>query len=219
MRIIIIGAGPIAAVAAKLLIERESEVVIIDEDEERLDALSHDLDSGFLRGHGSKPAVLREAGVGEGDFVFCLTDDDQTNILAALVGRSLGAERIVVKVEDGELEALCKELGLRDVIVPDRTTGQALADLVAGGLGEDPASVIKHHARFFSFTLREEEVPRLADLGLPKQSRIVCIYRNKKLILPDEDTELRKGDEVVLIADASRLEELAENWGQPPEEG
>ena len=218
MRIVIIGAGPIAVVAARLLIDRDNEVVIIDSDEDRIDALSNDLDCGFLRGDGSKPAVLREAGVGEGDFLFCVTDDDQTNILAALVGRSLGADRIVVKVEDGELESLSKELGLEDVIVPDRTTGQALADLVAGGLGVEPASVVKHHARFFSFTYKEEEPSRLSELGLPKESRVVCIYRDKKLLLPDDDTELKDSDEVVLIAHASRLEELRDTWGRPAHE-
>lgn len=218
MRIIIIGARPIAVVAARLLIERENEVVIVDQDEEEIDTLSADLDCGFLKGDGSKPAILREAGVGQGDFLFCLTDDDERNILAALVGRSLGAERIVVKVEDGELESLCKELGLKDVIVPDRTTGQALADLVAGGLGVEPTSVVKHHARFFSFTFREEEPCPAAELGLPRQTRIVCIYRDKKLLLPDDGTEIKKGDEVVVIAHSSHLEELAETWGKAPEQ-
>ena len=215
MRIVIIGAGPITVVAAQLLIDRDNEVVIIDDDQDTLDALSENLDCGFLRGDGSKPAVLREAGVGEGDFLFCVTEDDQTNILAALVGRSLGADRIVVKVEDSELESLCKELGLEDVIVPDRTAGQALADLVAGGLGVEPASVVKHRARFFSFTYKEEEPVKLSELDLPKESRIVCLYRDEELLLPTDDMELRESDEVVLIAHAKRLEELAEKWGEP----
>lgn len=215
MRVVIIGAGPIAVVAARLLVDRDHEVVIIDDDEETIDALSQDLDCGFIRGDGSKPAVLREAGIGEGDFLFCITGDDQTNILAALVGRSLKADRVVVKVEDSELESLCKELGLQDVFVPDRTTGQALADLLAGGLGVEPASVVKHHARFFSFIFKKEERRKLADLDLPEQTRIVCIYRDEKLLLPDDGTELRNGDEVVLITDASRLDQLAEQWGQP----
>ncbi len=213
MRVVIVGAGAVAVVAARLLVERGNEVVMIERNEELIEELSENLDCGFVHGDGSKPADLREAGVGDGDTLFCLTDDDQTNILAALVGRSLGVGHIVVKVEDAELESLCGELGLDDVIVPDRTTGQALADLAVGGLGADPASVVKHHARFFSFTWREAARP-LAELELPEEARVVCLYRGGKLLLPKDDTELADGDEVVMIAHARHLETLAERWGE-----
>lgn len=213
MRIVMIGAGPMTVITAGMLIQRGHEVVIVEIDREIVDRLSDELDCAFVVGDGSRPALLREIGVGEKDFLFCLTNDDHTNILAALVGRSLGAERIVPKVEDQELELLCKELGLNDVIVPDRTTGQALADLVSRGLGVAPSSVIKHHARFFSFTYREDEPRPIDELELPKQSRIVCIYRDQDLLLPNGETEIRKDDEIVVIAHADRLKALSERWG------
>jgi trk system potassium uptake protein TrkA len=106
-------------------------VVIIEQDKERIDALTEEIDCGFLHGDGSKPAILREADPEGTQVLFALTGNDQANILASLVGRSLGFKRVVTKIEDPELEHICKELGLEDVIVPSRTIGRFLAERYA----------------------------------------------------------------------------------------
>jgi len=131
MRAVFIGAGSLAVVTAKLIRERGEEVVIIEQDKERIDALADELDCGFLHGDGSKPAMLREANPEGTDVLFALTGNDQANILASLVGRSLGFKRVVTKIDDYEFEHICKELGLEDVIVPTRTVGRFLAERYA----------------------------------------------------------------------------------------
>jgi trk system potassium uptake protein TrkA len=128
MRAVFIGAGALSVAAAKLLRDKGEEVVIIEQDKERIDALTEEIDCGFLHGDGSKPAMLREANPEGTQVLFALTGNDQANILASLVGRSLGFKRVVTKIEDPELEHLCKELGLEDLIVPSRTIGRFLAE-------------------------------------------------------------------------------------------
>jgi trk system potassium uptake protein TrkA len=128
MRVVFIGASSLAVLTAKLMRERGDEVVIIEHDKDHIDALTEELDCGFLHGDGSKPAILREADPNGTDVLFALTDNDQANILASLVGRSLGFKRVVTKIQDAELEHICKELGLEDIIVPSRTIGRFLAE-------------------------------------------------------------------------------------------
>jgi trk system potassium uptake protein TrkA len=131
MRAVFIGAGSLAVVTAKLMRERGEEVVIIEQDKDRIDALAEQIDCGFLHGDGSKPAMLREADPEHTDVLFALTGNDQANILASLVGRSLGFKRVVTKIDDFEFEHICRELGLEDVIVPSRTVGRFLAERYA----------------------------------------------------------------------------------------
>ena len=57
MRAVFIGAGSLAVVTAKLIRERGEEVVIIEQDKERIDALAEQIDCGFLYGDGSKEKV------------------------------------------------------------------------------------------------------------------------------------------------------------------
>jgi len=212
MRVVFIGAGTLTAMTARMLLPR-AEVVVIERDRERIEALSEELDCGFLHGDGTRPAMLREADPEGTDFLFCLTGNDQTNIIASLVGRSLGFERVITKLEDEELEHICIELGLSDSIIPDNTIARHLADMVAGEDMEELELMIRGDVRLFSFVAREQDQGPLEEVGLPAQSRVVCLYREGECLLPQADTRLREDDEVVLISHRRHLAELRERWG------
>ena len=213
MRIVFIGAGSLSVATARLLLRRRHEVVIIEREKERIDALTGDLDCGFLHGDGSRPAVLREVDPASCDFLFCLTGADQANILASLVGRSLGFKRVVTKIEDAELGHVCLELGLRDTIIPTHTIGGYLAEMVAGHDPLEISGMIKGEARMFSFVAEEDTSSE--KLELPTGARLVCLYRKGDLVLPRGDTGIKKGDEVVLLVEHKVLEKVAERWGKP----
>lgn len=213
MRVVFIGASTLAILTAQTLVSRGHEVVIVEKDQSVVDTLSETIDCGFLHGDGTKPAVLREADPQETDFLFCLSGDDQTNIIASLVGRSLGFRRVVTKVDDEELEHICIELGLTDTIIPDLTIGRYLADIVEGQDIMELALMIKGDARVFSFVARGEDEKLVADLGLPPMARAVCLYRDEEFLLPEKDTRIKKGDEVVLLSHRDNLVALQQLWG------
>lgn len=212
MKIVIVGATSVAVTTAEALISAKYDVVIIEREKERIDALKDRLDVGFINGDGTKPAILREAKPAEGDLLLCMTNNDQANILASLVGRSLGFERIVTKIEDPEFEHICRELGLGDVIIPDRNTAQSLVDMVTGRLAEDFAAFFKADVRLFSFVVTDDESGPVGELDLPEKTRPIMIYRGDELVLPDADTALKKDDEVVLVTRSDQLDNLDERW-------
>ena len=213
MRAVFIGASSLAVMTTRFLLQRGHEVVIVERNRESIEALTEELDCGFLHGDGSKPAILREADPDETDMFFCLTGNDQTNIIASLVGRSLGFGRVVTRIEDPEFEHICIELGLEDTIIPAGTIGRYLADMFDGRDLLELSSMIKDEARVFSFVVRDEQAGPVNDLGLPKESRVICFYRNEKFSLPEENSVLKPGDEVLLITHRRNLPVLAERLG------
>ena len=178
MRVVFVGAGTLALMTARFLLKRGHEVVIIERDKAIIQELPQQLDCGILHGDGSKPAILREADPGNTDMLFCVTGSDQANILAALVGRSLGFERVVAKIDDPELEHICIELGLEDTIIPARTIARHLADMCEGRDPLEISTMIRDEARVLSFVVRESQQGSIADLKLPDHSRVVCVYRS-----------------------------------------
>jgi trk system potassium uptake protein TrkA len=215
MRAVFIGASALSVMTARFLLSRGHEVVVIERDKEVIDALSAELDCGFLHADGSKPAVLREADPEHTDVLFCLTGSDQANIISSLVGRSLGFGRVVTKINDPEFEHICIELGLEDTIIPARTVGRHLAEMFEGTNPLEISAMIKAEARVFSFVAREEDARPLAELDLPDKTRVICIYRDEKFLLPEDDDRLKPGDEVVLITHSRHLPALAERWATP----
>lgn len=212
MRAVFIGAAELTTMTARQLLKNGYEVIIIEIDKARIDELSGDMDVGFIHGDGSKPAILREAGPAATDFLFCLSGNDQYNIIASLVGRSLGYQRVVTRIEDPAYEHICIELGLEDIIVPDYTIARYLADMCAGQNPLELSAVIKGDARVFSFVAGEQDEGLIADLELPDRSRLMFLYRKEKFVLPDADSKLQKDDEVVIIADVDAFPELKARW-------
>lgn len=213
MRAVFVGAGSITVTAARILQKRGHEVVIIERDRARIDALAGTLDCGFLHGDGSTPALLREADPEHTDCLFCLTGQDQTNILASLVGRSQGYARVVTKIEDPEFEHICIELGLEDTIDPALTIGRYLADMLQGQDLLELSAMVKDEARVFSFVAREADAVTVGALDLPDESRVICLYRDGKFRLPESDTKLQQGDEVIVLTHSRNLAKLQQRWG------
>ena len=212
MRIVFVGAGSLAVMTAAMLVKQGHEVVIVENDKERIDELTPHLDCGFVHGDGSTPAILKETNPKETDFLFCLTGNDQANIITSLVGRSLGFARIVTKIESTEFEHICIELGLKDTIIPARTIGRYLSDMVKGQDPLELSTMIKDEARVFSFVVSAEEEGLVSELKLPEQCRVICLYRDGHFLLPEDDTALKSGDEVVILLHSKYLPEITERW-------
>lgn len=213
MRAVLIGASHLAVATAHNLSNRGHEVVIIERDRDKIEALNEQLDCGFLHGDGSRPALLAEADAHATDVLFCLTNFDQDNIIASLVSRSLGFRRVITKIEDAEFEHICTELGLEEVIVPDRALARNLADLAEGHTLTELSSLIRGDLRLFSLVIDEARCGPLEQvLDLPEHSRVICIYRGEEFILPKPTTRLMAGDEVLIATHSQHLAALRAHW-------
>lgn len=205
MRAVFLGAGSLATMTARVLMNRGHEVIIIEQDKDRIDALTDEFACGFIHGDGSKPAILRETDPRDVNFLFCLTGNDQINIIASLVGRSLGFKRVITKIEDPEFVHICVELGLTDTIVPDQTIGRYLADMIEGQDLLELSAMIKDEARVFSFIVHPAIEDVIGSLELPDQCRIICLYRNGKFKIPEADFDFKANDEVVVLTHSRNL--------------
>jgi len=217
MRIVIISTTAAALAAARVLIEHRHDVVIIEKDKARIDELSEELDCGFLHGDGTRPRLLREAGPDDTDVLLCLTKNDQDNVLASLVGRSLGFAEVVTRISEPELEHICAELQLHNTINADQVTARRLVDLVEGRGVVELSTVLRGDVRFYVIPVGEHEAGPLGKLSLPSETRVLYGYRGNELFLPDEDTRLEAGDDLVVLTNSEQLRELKERGRQQPE--
>ena len=213
MRIGLIGSTALAVSTARLLLKRDHEVVIVEADKERIDQLAEGLDCGFLHGDGTRPSILRELGPEGTDVLFCLTGNDQDNILAALVGRSLGFARVVPKIQEPDYEPICTELG------PDRhhrgrtRPSRAIWPTTwRDGDMTELSSMLRGEVRFFPLPVGKEAPDSVGELELPSKTQAICIYRDNDFLLPDPDTRLKRGDEVLLITSSEHLPDLKARW-------
>jgi trk system potassium uptake protein TrkA len=212
MRTVFVGAGKVSIGTAKALIKKGHEVVIIETDKAKIDELSEEMDCSFLQGDGSQPNLLREVNPAQTDVLYCFTDNDQANVIASLVGRSLGFKRVVTGIGDPQFEDICHELGLKDTIIPSRTISRYLEDMVGGTENVELSKVLKDEARFFTFIAKEEDAVAAKDLKLPADAKVICYYRDGKFSHADEETTFRIGDEILILTHSKNMPALQERW-------
>jgi trk system potassium uptake protein TrkA len=212
MRAIFVGASPLTVMAARRLLANGHDVVVIDKDEKEIETLSETLDCGFIHGDGSRPAVLEDLGPDDKDILFCLSSDDQDNIIASLVGDKLGFGRVVTKIEDPDYQGVCTELGLDSVIVPDRDVGERLADMVEGHDTAELDAAVEGGIRFFHYIARDQDAGKIDTLDLPGDARVIVITRDEQSRIATEDDRIETDDKVLVIAPVDDLDELKKRF-------
>ncbi len=201
MRIVVVGASRLGVALVTELLEAGNDVVLVDQSRERLDTVSDRIDCGFIEGDGTLPQTLRDAFGDEAHALILVTNHDDVNILSAVVGRSIGFERIVLQIVRSELLDVCDELGFDDVVTPHATVAKSIS------------RSIKHHSRvwsqieiaegleFGSYLLDDAyDGQTLGQLDLPDRSRAVARLREGEAARIGADCTLRAGDRILIAA-------------------
>ncbi len=201
MRIIVIGASRLGVALVDELLDCNHDVVLVDHSRDRLDAVSDQLDCGFIEGDGTLPHTLRDAYGDGADALMLMTNHDDVNILGAVVGRSIGYERIVIQIVRAELLDVCEELGFDEVVTPHATVAGSIVlslehdERVWSQLG------IAKGLHFASYAVPEAlRGKTLADLDLPEGARAVAVLRGEDDVALAPESNLDDGDEVLVAA-------------------
>jgi trk system potassium uptake protein TrkA len=123
MKIVIAGAGEVGTHLAKMLSDEEQDIIVIDNDEERLQGLdSYNLMT--CEGSAISFSVLKEARVDEADLFIAVTPFETRNAVACSMAKSLGAKRTVARIDNYEFMAdehkdYFSMLGVDDLIYPE----------------------------------------------------------------------------------------------------
>ena len=93
MKIVIIGAGEVGFHVAKSLSELDYDISVVDIDHNKCARANEHLDVIVTKGNGADERILKNISVSEADYVFCLTNSDETNLITSLQCHNLGAKK------------------------------------------------------------------------------------------------------------------------------
>ena len=217
MKIIILGGGSIGGSVAKELSSEENDVVVIDNNDENLEQIKSVEGIQTIHGNGSSPTTLAKAGLDEDSLLLCLTDSEETNLLASLIGKQkFNAGRIVCRLKGSEYTKIAKEITpfVDFFINPEDLITDEIRSLLhhPGALeildfADGKIKLVSVYAKQ-SGILVGRQIKELKD-DLPEyETRIPAIYRGDDLIIPTGSTIINEGDEVYFIADEKHIEDV-----------
>ena len=215
-KIMLAGAGNIGYRLAQTLETTGYQVKLIERHPERARRVSEQLESTVvLHGDAADEELLRQENI-DGMELFCsLTNEDEANILSAILAKRLGARRAMAIVNRSAYIELIESSVLDIAISPRLSTVSALlshvrrGDVVAAhSLRRGVAEVIEavaHGDRKTSKIVGR----KLADIKLPEGSTIGAIMRKDELVGLDDEAVIEDGDHVIIfVIDKRRIPDV-----------
>jgi trk system potassium uptake protein TrkA len=213
-RVLILGGGNIALILAQTIEKEFPSIVakIIEADSERAAVVASMLSSTIvLNGDVLDPEILEEAGVSSADTAIAITDDDETNILASLLARRHGAERVMTLINKSTFEPLMTTLGIDVVVTPRNITASTILQHVRRGrihsvhaLREGFGEVMEAEALETSPLVGSP----LRDVRLPAGVMIGAIIRGDEVIIPGGATVIKATDRVILFSTSDAVRKV-----------
>jgi trk system potassium uptake protein TrkA len=204
-RIMIVGGGYIGESLAKRL-EKENSVKLIEKDLKRAEYLSETLSNTIVFcGGSSDQELLSEEHIEQIDLFITVTNDDEANIMSAMLAKRMGARKAMVLIQRTAYLDLVQGNILDIAISPQQATISALlthvrkADLRhVYSLREGVAEAIEIIARGDSMTSKVVG-KQLCQLKLPRGTSIGAIVRNDEVLIAHDDTVVESDDHVILF--------------------
>ena len=90
MRIVIVGAGKLGYSIAELLSNEQYDVVVVDNDEDHLEAVKNTLDVLTIAANGASPVTMNDPDIRAADILVAVTAIDEINIVACILAKKYG---------------------------------------------------------------------------------------------------------------------------------
>ena len=205
-RIVILGGGNVGLAVAEALETRADRIraKVIEKDRARAEVAADALEKTIvLHGDGLSAELLKEAGIDRADAILCVTDDDKTNILAAVRAKAEGCPMAICLVNDPSLVPLMKPMNIDAYINPRATTVSSILRHIRHGrvravysIGDAEAEVIEAQVMSTSPITGK----KIADIDFPEGVLVGAIMKDNKVVRPRGDTRIDEGDVIVLFA-------------------
>ncbi|MHA1238708.1 MAG: potassium channel family protein [Candidatus Odinarchaeia archaeon] len=217
MRVLIIGGGNTGRETARILSAHGMKVTLLDLKAEICERLSEDIDAEIFCGDALEPEVLENIDIENADVLIALTNNDHTNILTAMLAKSYGVKRIMIKVKDPTYAHACKKLRVGEIINPASIVASAIDGKLHGfdifqlietlsTQIELKTETVSAKSKFNNLTIEQA----LRDLG----AHIIAILREGKPIIPNLEMKIKIGDVIFYLYKKGLLESISELFGR-----
>jgi len=203
MQIVIVGITELSRYVADVLKEEGHSIVIVDKDGAACRTFSSETDVLAVHGDATEPKVLEQAGIEKADAIVALTRKDDTNMMAALLGKELGAKKAIARMNVIDYdEAVLKKMGIDAVLHPEAAAAGSIASMISNSM-ESPAFIDRASVEVLELEASEENGlagKKIKELEHPLGSIVILLKGMDGTRVPGPETVISAGINVIIIA-------------------
>ena len=219
--VLIIGGGSIALYLSELLIKRNFNVTVVENNKERAVDFSERLpECEVINADGTDPEILDEVRIENYDAVVALTGIDEENILISLLAKKRGIDKIIAKVNRTQLLKITGILDVDTTVTPKKSASFYVSRLLRSkenSRGESISNLYRlsdDRVEAIDFTVIENSKltgKKLKDMKVKSNTLIVGISRESlggKIEVANGDSTIELGDRVMVITKHKDFKEI-----------
>ena len=211
-RIFVMGGGTTGLMLAELLEKKGMFTKIIEKRQDRCETLASVLNKAVvLHGDGTSQRLLKEENIRDADYFIAVTDDEEANILGALLAKQLGVKKAISLVKRIDYSHLVSTVGIDSVMNPRHATVGAILHYIRKGkvisampLRDEKTEAVEYIALETSGIINKP----LKDIKFPRGTIVGAVLRNSEVVIPWGDTIILPGDRVIIVTLHSAIREL-----------
>ncbi|MEO0933264.1 MAG: NAD-binding protein, partial [Cyanobacteria bacterium J06641_2] len=183
------------------------QLTIITSDEKQALSLSRKLKATVIKGDGSSPQILQDAGAYSADVLLALTAQDQDNLVACQVAQDrYGVPRTIALVNDPDNREVFQKLGVTQAFSATEILGSLIEQQADVQDIKNLLPVADTEVTLTEMTLQNdspavEKTPEQLNLN---GAAIACIIRGRTVLQAKEYSRLRSGDRLILISQSNQ---------------
>ena len=203
-RVLIIGGGRIGYRLARTLEQQSLSVKMVECRASRCDLLAERLNrTVVLHGDGSDQSLLVEENIHDTDLVVTLTGDEETNILASLLARRLGAKKTITQINKFSYFSLMSTIGIEQVVSPRLSAINTILQHIRRGKVLSAISIKGEEGEVMeALALPTSDIVSkpLKKIAFPKGAMVAGIIRGDHIIIPSGESVIEPDDRIIIFA-------------------
>ena len=211
-RVIIVGGGVTGLRLAALLEGKSIYTKIIEKNLERCKKLAKQLNKTIvIHGDGSDQNLLEEENIQDMDIVVMLTNDEETNILASLLAKRMGARKAITKVNRFSYFPLMAIVGIEKVVSPRLSAINSILRHIRRGKVLSVISIKGEQAEIIEAVPTDNSaiiLKPLENIVLPKGVLVTGIIRGERVMIPSGESVINPSDRIIIFAKKQAIPKL-----------
>lgn len=212
--VVIVGGTLTGLNLAKLLEQRYIDVRLIEKDYEKCRYLAEQLPNSTIMNHdGTDASFLHAEKVGTAEVFVACTGSDEVNLVAAMLGKEVGCDDVVVTLSNPSYSTLANKLGINHTVSPRISTADHILSQILSGTVTSLVSFYENQAEIMEVNVSMDSkvvgIP-LSELGplLPKDFLIAMIQNRGRIMVAHGNRIISPGDTVIVITHPRHVPEL-----------